>query len=561
MCPKMNGGRFIAETLNGYGVTHVFFVEAILRLSLLEMEQLGIKRILTHGEKAAAYMADGYARAGRKPGICMAQSVGAANMAAGLQDAYLGHSPVIALTGRKHSLAQYRHAYQEILHTAMFEPVTKYNAVIETVEQLPFLLRQAFREATSGTPGPAHLDFMGHQGQVIASSEGDLKVIIEDRYKHFPSDRVEPDLNFVREAAKILCSAERPVIVAGGGVTASQAEQEVVKLAEMLAIPVATSLNGKGSIPENHPLSLGIVGRYSRWCANRIVSEADLVLYIGSQTGDLVTNAWSVPPLGTPVIQIDINPSELGRSYPNVVGIVGDAKMTLLRLIDTCKRKDSISEWTIYAQKVVKEWREELEPLRNSNAVPIRVERLCKELTQFLPSDAILVADTGFAAIWTSTMVYLTQQGQRYIRCAGSLGWGFPGSLGAKCAVSERPVVCFTGDGGFWYHIGELETARRYGIKTVTIVNNNSGLGQCLDPIRKLYGERKGNREELCMFNKVNFAELARDMGCFGIRVEHPEEISGALSAAFSSDFPAVVDVVTDPESRAPDAWGGQDPV
>ena len=179
MSPKLTGAKFIAETFKGYGLTHIFFVEAILRLSLIEMEALGIRRVLTHGEKAAAYMADGYSKTSRKPGICMAQSVGAANLAAGLQDAFLGLSPVIALTGRKHSLAQYRHAYQEILHAPMFNPVTKYNVTVETIDQLPYLLRQAFREVTSGAPGPAHLDLMGHQGQTIEASEADIGVVVE----------------------------------------------------------------------------------------------------------------------------------------------------------------------------------------------------------------------------------------------------------------------------------------------------------------------------------------------------------------------------------------------
>lgn len=561
MCPMITGAKFIAETFKGYGVSHVFFVEAILRLSLLEMETLGIRRVLTHSEKAAAYMADGYARASRGPGICMAQSVGAANLAAGLQDPYLGLSPVIALTGRKHSLAQYRNAYQEILHGPMFEPVTKYNVSVETVEQLPYLLRQAFREATSGAPGPVHLDLMGHQGQMIAASEADLKVVIEEPYTHYPSCRPEPEADRVQEAAGVLSEAERPVIVAGGGATASSAGPEVVELAEMLSIPVATSLNGKGTILENHPLSLGIVGRYSRWCANRIVSEADLVLYIGSRTGDMVTNAWSVPRPGTPVIQIDIDPSEPGRSYPNVVGLMGDAKVTVRRLIESLKPKDSISQWAKYAQKVVRDWQDEIEPLRNSNASPIRVERLCKELTEILPSNAVLVSDTGYAAIWTGTMVFLTHPGQSYIRSAGTLGWGFPGSLGAKCALPDRPVICFTGDGGFWYHLSELETACRCGIKTVTVVNNNSGFAQCLVPIRKLYGDRPGDREEMCMFGGVNFAKIAQDMGCLGIRVEKPEEISEALKTALAVDIPVVVEVITDVECRAPDAWGGQDPV
>lgn len=555
---KMTGGRFIAETFKGYGVTHVFFVEAILRLALVEMEELGIRRVLAHSEKAAAYMADGYAKISRRPGICMAQSVGAANLASGLQDPYLGLSPVIAITGRKPPIAQYRNAYQEILHGPMFEPVTKYNVSVDTVDQLPYMLRQAFREATSGAPGPVHLDVMGHIGEVIAEAEAEFEVLIEKPFTHYPSSRPEPEAELVREAVRALVGAERPVIVAGGGAIASSAGPDIVELAEMLSIPVATSLNGKGTILENHPLSVGVVGSYSRWCANRVVSDADMVLFIGSHTGDQVTNGWTVPQQGTPVVQIDIDPLELGRSYPNTVGLMGDAKSTVRRLIECLPshaKTNNNGRWAQRAQQLVKDWQDQLEQFRNSNAVPIRPERLCKELTEFLPPNAVLVSDTGYSAIWTGTMVYLTHPGQAYIRCAGSLGWGFPASLGAKCGAPDRPVVCFTGDGGFWYHLSELETARRCGIKTVTVINNNNCLGQCLEGINRAYGNRTGKREEMYMFLNIDFAKIAQTMGCFGIRVEDPGEISAALAKGLESDLPAVIDVATDMTCKAPSPW------
>lgn len=550
----MSGGRFIAEMCSGYGVTHVFFVEAILRQTLMEMETLGIRRVLAHSEKAAAYMADGYARMSRRPGVCMAQSVGAANLAAGLQDAYLALSPVIAITGRQQPISQYRNAYQEVLHYPLFEPVTKYNVNVDTIEQLPYLLRQAFREATSGPPRPVHLDLMGNIGQVIDFTEADMEVIVEKPFTHYPSNRPEPEDQRVREAARVLEKAKRPVIVAGGGAIASQAGPEVVELAEMLSIPIATSLNGKGTILENHPLSLGLVGSYSRWCANRIVSEADLVLFIGSHTGDQVTNYWKVPVPGTPVIQIDIDPSELGRNYPNTVALMGDAKVTVRRLIGHLS-PEAGKEWAEYAQNVVKEWQDEQEPLCSSDAVPIRPERLCRELTEALPSDSVLVSDTGYSGIWTGAMVYLTHPEQRYIRASGSLGWAFPASLGAKCAAPDRPVVCFTGDGGFWYHLSELETAVRCGIKTVTVVNNNHCLSQCSEGVNRAYGDRPGKREEIYKFREVNFARIAQEMGCLGLRVEQSGEIAEALKKALVANIPAVVDVVTDAECKAPEPW------
>ena len=553
----ITGGKFIAEALKAYGVTHVFVAPAIAREALAEMSVLGVKSIVTHGEKAAAYMADGYARAANRPGVCFAQSVGAANLAAGLQDPYLAMSPVIAMTGRKTPMEQHKNAYQEIEHSKPFASVTKFSAFVERVEQLPYLLRQAFREATSGTPMPVHLDLQGMTANVIMQTEGDLELVVEESFTRRPAFRPEASPDTVLRAAQRLSGAQRPVIVAGGGVTSSQAEQEMVELAEMLSIPVATSLNAKGAITDNHPLSVGVVGSYSRWCANRVVAEADLVIFIGSHTGSQVTNEWRIPAEGTPVIQIDIDPSELGRSYPNEVSLHGDAKATLRKLIEALEPIGGRNDWVSRAQELVKDWREEVAPRSNSEAVPIIPERLCNELTKFLPEDSLLVSDTGHAGIWTGSMVDLNHQGQGYIRCAGSLGWGLPGAIGVKCAAPDRPVVCFTGDGGLWYHIGELETAVRYNIPVVTVVNNNRGLLQNKRGDDRGYANVDGaDSSELWQFNDVDLAKVAESMGALGIRVDRPGDIQSALEQALASGRPAVVDVVTDPkESESPVPW------
>ncbi len=554
---RMTGAKFMADTLKAYGVTHVFLVPAILRRALAEMDLIGIKRVITHGEKAAAYMADGYARASGKPGICMAQSVGAANLAAGLQDAYLGLSPVIALTGHKRTDEQYKNAYQEIEHSKPFASVTKFSAVVDNAEQLPHLLRQAFREATTGAPAPVHLDVQGMSGDFATEAEADLEVIFESTFAQRPAFRPEADLESVRAAAQALTSAQRPVIVAGGGVTSSGAQQEVVELAEMLNIPVATSLNAKGTITDNHPLAVGVVGSYSRWCANRVVNEADLVFYIGSHTGSQVTNEWRVPSPGTPVIQIDIDPAELGRTYPAQVAMHGDAKATLRRMIEALEPIGGRADWVGRAQQLVQEWRDDVAPRVNSEAIPIIPERLCSEITQFLPSDAMLVADTGHAGIWTGSMIDFNHPNQEFIRCAGSLGWGLSAAMGAKCALPDRPVLCFSGDGGFWYHIAELETAVRNNINVVFVINNNSALSQDQRGDHRAYaGLEGGHPEELWSFTDTNFAAVAESIGCFGIRVERPGDIQSALEQAFASGRPAVVDVVTDPlDSLAPVPW------
>ena len=556
MSEKRTGARFLAETLKGYGVTHVFFVEAILRKTLVELETLGIHRILTHSEKAAAYMADGYARVSKRPGVCMAQSVGAANLASGLQDPYLGSSPVIAITGKKAPLWQNRNSYQEIDHTPLFAPVTKYNVTVDTAEQLPLYVRQAFRESTSGRPRPVHLDIAGgYMGAGIESAEGEFAVIVEEKFTHMPAFRPEPEADAVGRAVELLRTAERPVIVVGGGARSSAAGSEVVELAEKLSIPVATSLDGKDAFPDTHPLNVGIVGSYSRWCANRLVSEADLVLYIGSGTGDQVTNDWTIPRIGTAVIQIDIDTSELGRSYSNKVSLLGDAKVTLRRMIGLVTEKRSNPKWTGRAQQLLSDWQTEMEPFCSSAATPIRTERLCREISNAFPVDGVLVSDTGFASIWTGAMVNFSRPGQSYLRAAGSLGWAFPAALGAKCGAPERPVVCFIGDGGFYYHLTELETASRCGINVVTVVNNNQYLRQCVDGINQAYGDRPGNRDAQCKFSKTDFARIAQDLGCIGIRVESPEGIAPAFKKALSLNKPVVIDVVTDPACRAPGPW------
>lgn len=551
----MTGARFIAETLKGYGVTHVFFMESMLRLTLLELEELRVSRVLTHSEGAAAYMADGYARASGRPGICMAQSVGAANLAAGLQDAYLARSPVIALTGRKPPMAQYRNAYQEIAHHPLFSAVTRYAAEIHCVEQLPLILSQAFREATSATPRPVYLEIEGLMGERIERAEAPMRVTVERRHACCPAHRIRPDREAIEDAAVRIDGAERPIIVAGRGALVSGAGPEVAALAEAFSIPVAFALDGKSIVPDTHPACVGVVGSYSARPANQIVSEADLVIYLGCDTGDQVTLDWRVPKPGTPVIQIDADATELGRNYPGALAVLGDPKYALHALLEALRGRQPKQDWLASAQKTFAEWSREIESLLTSEARPIRVERLCHEISQHLPGNAVFVADTGYSGIWTGTMVQLRHSEQLYLRSAGSLGWAFPGALGAKCAVPDRPVISFSGDGAFYYHVSELETAARRGIQIVAIVNNNSGFGQCMIPVERVYDGRPGNPGDLTCFTNVNFARIAEEMGCCGIRVERPEEIGPALDRALSAGGPVVVDVVTDPRPRAPVPW------
>ena len=554
--PKMTGAKFLAETLNAYNVTHFFFMPVIIPEAMPELERLGIKRIMAHAEKSAAYMADGYARVAKKAGICGAQSVGGINLAAGLQDAYLACSPTIALTGRLPQIQQNRNAYQEVDHINPFSAVTKFNTFVTTAEELPLALRQAFRESTSGTPGPSHIDLQGITGEIITEI-GDFEIIAEKQYINLPPFRPEPELSAIIETIKLLSEAKKPVIIAGGGTNLSGARNELIILAEKLQIPVATSLNAKEVFPYDHPLAIGVPGTYSRACTNKIISESDLVFFIGSHTGSQVTNNWNLPKKGTTVIQLDINPSELGRSYPITLGLQGDVKNSLAKIISNTNQNYENSTWVNYINKIVKDWKIEMSPLLNSEEIPMRPERLCKELTSALPDDAILVSDTGHSGIWTGAIMDLKHQKQSYIRCAGSLGWALPASIGAKCAAPDRPVICFTGDGGAWYHLTELETAVRNNINTIWVINNNSSLNQERHLNEEIYGGAKPGSDQLWKFNQGNFSAIAKLLGCTGIEVNKPSEIASAIEKAIESGKPSVIDVKTNIDGIAPVAWNG----
>ena len=554
---RMTGAQCLADMLDGYGVTHVFMVPAVLRRTLAEMERrTAIKRVHAHGEKAAAYMADGYARASGKPGICMAQVIGALNLAAGLRDAYLAHAPVIAFTGGREPKTKFRKVYQEIDDVPAFEPVTKLNATIDEVARFPDMVRQAFRVAVSGTPGPVHLQFRGNEGQ-IDGEEAEMDPIVEPAFARVPPFRPQPEAAAVTAVLALLARAERPVIVAGGGVRASGAGPELVALAETLQIPVATSLNGKDTIPGNHPLSVGVVGTYSRESANRVVNHADIVCFIGTETGGMTTHFWEVPKIGTPAIQIDIDPQALGRNYPLQAAVLGDAKATLALMVAHADGAgaDKRKAWIRQTQAICKDWSTKYAAALTSNAVPLRPERICHELTRQLPNDAIVVVDTGHAGMWMGGMFDLASARQSYMRSAGHLGWAFPAGLGAKCASPARPVVVFTGDAGFWYHIAEIETAARWGINTVTVVNNNSGGNQSKRGFDRAYGgEQTLQARELWTYRNVNFARIAEEIGALGLRVEQPGQFAPALEQALAANRPAIIDVVTDIEAIAPAA-------
>jgi acetolactate synthase I/II/III large subunit len=566
------GAQYLARTLDAYGVTAVFFVPTILSKTLYEMEQsTPIRRILTHGEKAAVYMADGYARASGRPGVCMAQTVGAANLAAGLRDPFLACSPVVALTGGPYPWSVGRNQYQQIDDLPLFRPVTKASSRVPDARRLPDLVAAAFATATAGRPGPVHLEVEGHSGEGV--EEGDVGAEVPAPGPvTVPRLRMRAPADAVAAAARLLREACRPVIVAGGGVRWSGAGPELRALAEAQQIPVATSLNAKDVLPGDHPLNVGVPGLYSRASANQVLLEADLVLFAGSNAGSQVTLNWQVPPLGTRVIQLDIDPAEIGRHYPGTLPLLADAKLGLADLTAAVLAggapgspppgPDVIAAraaWPRRAQDLVTRWRAHAAELMASDQVPVRPERLAAELTAHLPDDALLVSDTGHSGMWTGGFVDLTRPRQGYIRAAGSLGWGLPAALGAQLAQPARPVVLFTGDGGLWYHIGELETAARCKIPAVIVVNNNRSLNQEINVYTGAYGGRlHGRHGELWHFSDTDLGKVAESMGVLGLTVTKASGFEPALEEALASNGPALINVVTDMAALAPRAVTAQ---
>lgn len=352
-------------------------------------------------------------------------------------------------------------------------------------------------------------------------------------------------------------AARRPVLIAGAGAMMSGAEAAIRLLAEKTDLPVLASLDAKTVLTDDHPLYGGIVGTYSCHCANKLLAEADLAIFVGCDAGDQITNNFTLPRPSAKVIQIDIDPVEAGRNFGDAIGIQADPATAVAQLAEALSATQR-PDWVRRLRDLVAEWRAEIEPKLNSDASPIRPERICKELGEWLPANAIVVADTGYSSQWSGTMLPLRHATQRYLRAAGSLGWAYPAAIGAKCACPDQPVVCFTGDGGFLYHLPEMETARRWNIPTITIVNNNSRLAQGLRNLTNAHKGIPGRMEDLYTFAPMDYAAIAQSFGCVGIRVERPEDLKPAFEKAAAANAPVVIDVISDPDAQADLPWTPQ---
>ena len=549
---KMTGAKAVVQTLKSYKVKYFFGIPGSTEPIYSEIAKImpEMLPILPRDEKSGAHMADGYARISYKPGVCTGcQGPGTTNLVSGIAEAYLSSTPVIAITAARSTAVIDKNAYQELDHYTLLKPITKWSFRLGRADRIPEMLRKAFRIATSGRPGPVQVDI--HADAI--SGEAEVDVSADEEFAYYPSLRAAPDPSKVKEAADLLMKAERPIMIAGGGAVMSQTWTEVAELADLLGIPVATTLSGKGIIPENHPLAVGVVGSYCRRCANKVVQAADLVLFIGCKTGANSTDNWTKPPLNTRIIHIDVDPTEICRNYRTELGIVADARIALRELLAVLKTKiqkasTAKSSRLREIQIIVKEWRDAIASARVSEDTPVKPQRIIKELQDFLAKDDIIVADTGYSSVWTGAHFDCKVGGRTYINASGTLGFGFPASIGAKLAAPDKKVVCFIGDGGFGYHVGELETALRHEVPVVVVIMNNMSLN-FEKQYMKFYGMNFAGVPD---FLDVDFGKVAEAFGCFGARVERPGEIRDALRNAFESGKPGVLDIVTDPEVVPP---------
>jgi acetolactate synthase I/II/III large subunit len=538
----------IAEMFRGYGVSHFFFVPVILPEAMKRMSAIGITPVMCHGEKAAAYMADGYARVSGKVGLCGAQAIGSSNLAAGLRDPYMAWVPVVALSGVPSAATRHRNLYQDVDDHGAFEAVTKWNGHVPDDSRFPDLLRQAFRTAASPACRPVHLEIAGATGATgDAPATGDGRA--EPRYGLGPSDRPQADQAAVAKALSVLAAAQRPVVLAGNGVPRSGATAAVREFAEAAGVPVVMSLNGMATLPYQHPLYGGVVGHYGADGANRILTEADVIVVLGSSLGSMTTGNWTLIPADAAIIQIDARGEEIGRNFPVAVPLVADVGAAV-RQLTAGVTGTAPRAWLARVGQLRADWRREVADAESSAAVQIRPERLFAQVAAEMADDGIIVGDTGHVGAWSARHIQL-RDGQSMIRAAGSLGWSLPAAIGAKCALPEREVVCLTGDAGFYYHVAELETARRYGVNVIVVVNNNRSMNQ----EARLWDAGNTDQAKNWTFTDASFTDVARGFGCHAERVDDPADFAGALEKARASGLPAVIDVRTDPAVIAPPSY------
>jgi acetolactate synthase-1/2/3 large subunit len=540
---KMSGAKALIKSLERQNVDAMF---GILGGAVLPIYDLlcksSIRHVLCRHEQGAAHAADGYARASGKAGVCMATSgPGATNLVTGIANAYMDSAPVIALTGQvptggvNTSYMIGRDAFQEADIIGITTPITKHNFQLRTAAEIPKCIKTAFYIATTGRPGPVLIDFPKNVQTEVADIDFSNGIQIRG-YK--PTTNPHPLQ--IRKAAELLAEAERPVILAGGGVITADASPELLQTAELLLAPVATTFMGKGSFPETHPLSLGSIGMHGNPVANKLLCEADVMLAVGTRFSDRATGNLDSFCAPTKKIQIDIDTAEIGKNIDVDIPIVADAKKALTalneRLAKQLKKKAGTA-WT----KRVKETKAQLNPPAKAGSKELKPKALLQELRKLLPEKAIVTTEVGQNQMWAA-LYFNALKPRTFISSGGlgTMGFGFPASIGAKVACPDRPVVDIAGDGSFRMTEQELGTSVTEDIPVIVIVLNNSVLGMVAQWQRMFF---KGRYSAVKLGSIPDFVKLAEAYGAQGLRARSIPEFTTAVKTALKSDVTTVIDV------------------
>ena len=554
----MTGGRALAEMLRLAGAGPMFGMGGFQLLPFYDAVGLvGLNHHLINDERCGAFAADAYARVTNRPGICDGTlGPGATNLVTGLVESLNGGIPIVAITGDTNRMHSWKNMTQESRQVEILRPAVKGLIRVEMTARIPELVRRGFAVATSGRPGPVLLDVP----EGVAHGTHDFSpedFVIDEATLKAPARRIRPDHTDIERAAKLIAKAKRPLLLTGGGIHLSEAWTALTHFAEEQSIPVAHTMTGKGGIACTNKLSVGLFGRYSR-IANDLIEASDCLIVVGCKLGEIATKRFALPPAHIPVIHLDIVAEEIGRCIPADVALWGDARAGIEDLTDTrsetgAAARAARAEYVAELAPRMRAWEDDAEPRLNSRDQPVHMARLCRELNKTLPEDAILVADGGFAGHWTGLLYDTKSAGRSFIPGRGfaSIGYGLPGGMGAALAAPNRPVVAISGDGGFNMTLGELETARRTGCGLTVIVVNNAASGY----VKALQHAMMGGRYQSADLNEMDYAAIARTMGCGGIRVEDPEALSPALRQGMDQrDRPTVIDVVVtrDPAQMLP---------
>jgi acetolactate synthase-1/2/3 large subunit len=557
---EMTGGEALARMIAAFQGGPMFGMGGFQLLPFYDAaRRLRLSHHLINDERAGVFAADAYAKVSGRVGLADATlGPGATNLVTGLVEALNAGTPLVVLVGDAHRAHASKNMTQEARQIEILRPAVKELIRVEMVSRIPEAIRRAFAVATAGRPGPVIVDVpedICHG--TFGFAEADFAA--NPAHEAAPSLRCRPDAGAVERAASLLAAAERPLVLAGGGVHISGAAGALTAFARGFAIPVAHTMSGKGAIACTNALSAGLFGRYDR-IANGLIEEADLLLVIGCKLGEIATKRYTVPPRGKRIIHLDIVAEEIGRTVEPEIALWGDARAGLEDL-HTAMSQDAeaiLARRARYAAEVAQrmaEWREATRERYESEEVPVSMGRVMGELNRAMPRDGILVADGGFAAHWGGLLYDTKQAGRGFVPDRGfaSIGYGLPGAMGAALASRGRKVVSLTGDGGFNMMLGELETARRMALDFTIIVVNNAASGYVKALQHLMYGADSYHASDLA---ETNYAKVAEALGCTGIRVEKPAEFGPALRQAFGTKGPCVIDVVVtrDPAKMLPAA-------